>query len=65
MKINFCGIDEKYLWGINELKDRLGIELCDDGVRVSVQKCGEGINSLSLPVASQRNRWSYVRYKQL
>ena len=43
MKINFKGIDEKLLWGVNEVKDQIGIEL-GDGVAVDVKKCGEGIS---------------------
>lgn len=44
MKINFRGIDEKLLWGVNEVKDQLDIELVESGVTVDVKKCGEGIS---------------------
>ena len=44
MKINFRGIEEKLLWGVNEVKDQLDIELVESGVTVDVKKCGEGIS---------------------
>ncbi len=44
MKINLRGIDEKLLGGVNEVKDQLGIELCDDGICVCVKQAGEGIS---------------------
>lgn len=39
-KLNFAGIDDKLLWGINEVKDQLGIELCDNSILVEVIQSG-------------------------
>ena len=44
MKLKFNNIDEKLLFGINEVKDQLGIELGDDGVCICVKQEGEGIS---------------------
>ena len=44
MKIKFNGIDPALVAGVDEVKDQLGIELCDDGVCVCVKQGGEGIS---------------------
>ena len=44
VKLNFKGISEKLLWGINELKDQIGIEISDDGIELLAVQSGEGIS---------------------
>ena len=43
MKIKLNGVAPELLAGVNEVKDQLGIELCDDGLCVCVKQAGEGI----------------------
>ena len=44
MKFNFKGIAPALLGGVNEVKDQLGIELCECGTLVDVRQAGEGIS---------------------
>ena len=44
IKICFNGLDEELLFGINELCDQLGIEICKCGTAVDVKQEGEGIS---------------------
>ena len=44
MKLKFNGLPSELLAGINEVKDQLGIELCECGLSVDVKQSGDGIN---------------------
>ena len=44
MKIKLNGIAPELLAGVNEIKDQIGIELCDDGICICVKQEGEGIS---------------------